>query len=390
MNAVKHFIKLARESAKMDSRPECADAEGFIALYSTSISKADRLVAGNECPLLKLVKGHTSKEYEPVVALALGQTLLEGIFAAPQPELVRTLSQCVQQALQIAEAMPHTRSSFDDEKRRKYERVVPAAITLDVFALACDLVEIELRAAEKESNNTQQTRMMEKLLELAQSQRRFEYLQRMCERICAEEGAAFEVVLPILVKLALTDSSKPAEMHLFPTAEELRRQHEPVSRSPSMHQSVFLKGLFPHFAANRSFEKLFQLCDAMSARSDATKPSRNQADGHQQPRAAVFTGEDDSLDADMPHPGVKWLDETLIGKLRDLDKTNGDANGRPIEWVYRFKYGNGSAHEAFETIDTFLEQRPPSAGDEAEVRKALEAISQVLKKLDAKLQICRH
>ena len=101
INAATHLIQLAgdvQRDPKMTKPTERADAEDttnrraedFISLYSTSISKTDKLVTGHECPLLKLVRMSSQKpnplnrEFAPVDALALGQALFKGILAAPQ------------------------------------------------------------------------------------------------------------------------------------------------------------------------------------------------------------------------------------------------------------------------------------------------------------------
>ena len=91
INAATHLIQLAGDvhrDPKMTKPTERADAEDFISLYSTSISKTDKLVTGHECPLLKLVlmssQRPNPREFAPVDALALGQALFKGIFAAPQ------------------------------------------------------------------------------------------------------------------------------------------------------------------------------------------------------------------------------------------------------------------------------------------------------------------
>jgi hypothetical protein len=308
-------------------------------------------------------------------------------------QVLRTI---VKQALSIAEQnpaqsvqQPHTRSSLVDENRKKYPRVVPA---IDVFALASDLVEIELRAAPRsrdpDSARERCIANLDKLLELAQSQRRFECLRHMCERICAgdcdagdcdadvcaKKSEALSVLvkakksaaLSVLVKLASIDESKLPEVHLFPMAEELQRQHESV-RSKKMHRFV-LSGLFGYHAKRRTFAELFRLCDEMSA-------PRNHADSQKRPRAAVFTGEDGSLDSGSPR---KWLEETLAELLHDEDDR---ASGPPIEWVYRFMHGSRSARQASDSIDESLRARP--AACDAKLSGALKAISAVLKEFDS-------
>ena len=85
INAATHLIQLAHHR---DPKVTELTAEDFISLYSTSISKTDKLVTGPECPLLKLVlmssQRPNPREFAPVDALALGQALFKGIFAAPQ------------------------------------------------------------------------------------------------------------------------------------------------------------------------------------------------------------------------------------------------------------------------------------------------------------------
>jgi hypothetical protein len=300
-------------------------------------------------------------------------------------QVLRTI---VKQALSIAEQnpaqsvqQPHTRSSLVDENRKKYPRVVPA---IDVFALASDLVEIELRAAPRSRDPDSARANLDKLLGLARSQRRFECLRHMCERICAgdcdagdrdadvcaKKSEALSVLvkakksaaLSVLVELASIDASKLPEVHLFPMAEELQRQHESV-RSQKMHRFV-LSGLFDYHAKRRTFAELFRLCDDMSA-------PRNHADSQKRPRAAVFTGEDGSLDSGSPR---KWLEETLAELLHDEDDR---ASGPPIEWVYRFMHGSRSARQASDSIDESLRARP--AACDAKLSGALKAISAVLK-----------
>ena len=300
-------------------------------------------------------------------------------------QVLRTI---VKQALSIAEQnpaqsvqQPHTRSSLVDENRKKYPRVVPA---IDVFALASDLVEIELRAAPRSRDPDSARANLDKLLGLARSQRRFECLRHMCERICAgdcdagdrdadvcaKKSEALSVLVKakksaarsVLVELASIDASKLPEVHLFPMAEELQRQHESV-RSQKMHRFV-LSGLFDYHAKRRTFAELFRLCDDMSA-------PRNHADSQKRPRAAVFTGEDGSLDSGSPR---KWLEETLAELLHDEDDR---ASGPPIEWVYRFMHGSRSARQASDSIDESLRARP--AACDAKLSGALKAISAVLK-----------